>query len=213
MPLSDESQHLITFITPFGRYMSKRAPFGHYNCRMDEAMAGILHVRKIVDDVIAYDSTYTDHVRHVRSILQRCVEKGISLKREKFVFAQKEATFCGYVVSGNGYCIHPDTAQAIKQFPTPTNLTDLRSFFGLANQLSNFTDKVAKIIEPLRPLLKPRNEWDKVHDKEFQETKNALTETPVLAYYDPLKPTFLHTDASRLKGLGFVFKQQQTDGT
>ena len=61
--------------------MFKRAPFGicsiseHYNRRMDEAMARIRHVRKIVDDVIAYDSNYTDHVRHVRSILQRCVDK------------------------------------------------------------------------------------------------------------------------------------------
>ena len=141
--------------------------------------------------------------------------QGISLKREKFVFAQKEATFCGYVVSGNGYSIYPDTAQPIKQFPTPTNLTDLRSFFGLANQLANFTDKVAKIIKSHRPLLKPRNEfhWDEVHDKAFQETRNALTETPVLAYYDPLKQTSLHTDASRLKGPRFVLKQQQTDGT
>ena len=113
--------------------MFQRAPFGicsnseHYNRRMDQAMAGIIHLRKIVDDVIAIDSNYTNHVRHVRSILQRCVEKGISLKREKFVFAQKEATFYGYVVSGNGYCIHPHTAQIIRQFPTPTNLTDLDS--------------------------------------------------------------------------------------
>ena len=114
--------------------MLQRAPFGicsnseHYNCRMDQAMAGIIHMRKIVDDVIGIDSNDTNHVRHVRSILQRCVEKGISLKRDKFVFAQKEATFCGYVVSENGYCIiHPHTAQVIRQFPTPTNLTDLDS--------------------------------------------------------------------------------------
>ena len=57
---------------------------------MVEAMSGILHVRKIVDDVIAYDSkyNYTEHGKQVGSILQRCVDKCISLKREKFVFAQ-----------------------------------------------------------------------------------------------------------------------------
>ena len=116
-PLSNESQHLTNCITPFGRYMFQRAPFRicsnseYYNKRMNQAMAGNIHVRKIVDDVIAIDSNYTSHVRHVRSILQICVEKEIPLKREKFVFAQKEATFCGYVVSGNRYCIHPHTAQ------------------------------------------------------------------------------------------------------
>ena len=63
--------------------------------------------------------------------------------------------------------------------------------------------------------MKPRNafRWDEVRDRTFQETKNALTETQVLAYYDPLKQTSLHTDASRLKGLGLVLKQQQADGT
>ena len=133
-PLSNKKQHLTNCITPFGWYMFQRAPSGicsnseHYNRRMDQAMAGIMHVRKIVDDVIAIDINYTNHVRHVRSILQRCVEKKISSKRDKFVFAQKEATFCGYVVSRNGYCIiHPHTAQVIRQFPTPTNLTDLDS--------------------------------------------------------------------------------------
>ena len=61
-PLDQESQILTTFITPFGRYKYLRAPYGissiseHYNCRMAEAFTGLTGFRRVVDDVIIYDS-------------------------------------------------------------------------------------------------------------------------------------------------------------
>ena len=61
-PLDEASQLLTTFITPFGRFKYLRAPYGissiseHYNCRMDEAFAGLTGYRRIVDDVVIYDS-------------------------------------------------------------------------------------------------------------------------------------------------------------
>ena len=220
-PLAADSQPLTTFITPFGRFMFLRAPFGissiseHYNRRMDEALGDIPQTRKIVDDCLAYDVNFDSHVTHVRKILQRCADKGISLKREKFVFAQKQVQFCGYILSPEGYRIDPCITEAITQFPKPTNITDLRSFFGLANQLGEFTDVIAAKLEPLRPLLKPKNAfcWDEVHDRAFTETKEALASAPILTYYDPNKPTSLHVDASRLNGIGFVLRQRQTAGT
>lgn len=220
-PLAEECQPLTTFITPYGRYMFKRAPFGlcsiseHYNRRMSEALEGIPQVRRITDDFIAYDDTYSGHVQHVRQILQRCVERRISLNLPKFHFGRQEIDFAGYMLSQQGYCIDPQITKAVHDFPRPATITDLRSFFGLANQLSEFTDEVAAKLEPLRPLLKPKNEflWDEVHEQAFNNTKYALSSTPVLAYYDPQKPTSLHTDASRLKGLGFVLKQRQDDNS
>ena len=97
----------------------------------------------------------------------------ISLKHERFVFAQKQVEFCGYLISEEGYCINPSITKAITQFPKPS---DLHSFFGLANQLSEFTDTIAPIMEPLRPLLKPKNTfcWGEVHDQAFQKTKEAF---------------------------------------
>ena len=72
------------------------------------------------------------------------------------MFTQKDAAFCRYMVSGDRYSIHPDTAQSAGQrnysLPCLSSLTDLRSFFGLASQLSNFTYEIANIMEPLRPL-------------------------------------------------------------
>lgn len=71
-PLDEESQLLTTFITPFGRFKYLRAPYGissiseQYNRRMDEAFAGLTVYRRIVDDVVIYDSDMTQHTDHVR---------------------------------------------------------------------------------------------------------------------------------------------------
>jgi transposase InsO family protein len=85
---------------------------------------------------------------------------------------------------------------------------------GLVNQLADFTTKISSSAEPLRPLLRPQNIfiWDEVHQRAFEEVKAALVEPPVLAHFDPTLPTRLETDASKLKGLGFVLRQQHEDG-
>ena len=171
----------------------------------------IQNIRKIVDDIIIYDPTYEEHVKHVREVLERCRQRKISLKREKFVFAQPKAKFSGYIVGPDGFAADPSLTKAIREFPRPTNITEMRSFLGLANQLSN---SISTAMEPLRPLLKTKNHfmWDASHDQAFDATKQALGVTPTLAYYDPGCPTALHTDASRLLGLGFVLKQKKADG-
>ena len=75
-PLDQESQSFFTFITPFGRFKYLRAPYGicsiseHYNRRMTEAFAGLSGFRRIVDDIVIYDSNVTDHVAHVKQFLQ-----------------------------------------------------------------------------------------------------------------------------------------------
>ena len=58
VPLDVESQKLTTFITPFGRYICLRSPFGvsslpeHFTGRMDKIFEGCEGVVKIMDDVL-----------------------------------------------------------------------------------------------------------------------------------------------------------------
>ena len=151
-PLDEESQLLTTFITPFGRLKYLRAPYGtssiseHY-CRMDEAFAGLSGYRRIVDDVVIYDSDITQHASHVKEFLQR-----------KITFAQPQVTFAGFILSADGYKVDSSITDAISRFPTPSNRTNLRSFFGLVNQLSASTSAVAGLLAPFHPLLSTKNE-------------------------------------------------------
>ena len=76
--MDEPSQLLTTFITPFGHFKYRRAPYGlssiveHYNRRMADAFEGLSGFRRIVDDIIIYDKDETSHIKHVQQFLQRC---------------------------------------------------------------------------------------------------------------------------------------------
>ena len=217
-PLDEDSQLLTTFITPFGRFKYLRAPYGissiseHYNRQMDEAFAGLTGYRRIVDDVVIYDSDANQHADHVRQFLQRCKERKITLNTDKWQFAQSQVTFAGFRLSADGYCIDQSITDAISKFPTPANRTDLRAFLGLANQLSASTATLAGLLAPLRPLLSTKNEftWSPDLNQVFITAKRSLTSAPTISFFDPGKPTRLCTNASR-QGLGFVLQQKTGD--
>ena len=99
--------------------------------------------------------------------------------------------------------------KAIKDFPTPSGRTDLRSFFGLVNQLSGSTNAIAQALAPLRPVLQVKNDylWNALHEDAFNKAKEILTTAPILAFYDQSRPTRLTTDACR-HSLGFVLQQE-----
>ena len=118
------------------------------------------------------------------------------------------------MLTSNRYQTDPSLAKALSEFPHPKNLTDMRSFFGLANQLCNFTEEIAQILAPLQSLLKKGTPfmWIEEHEQAFQNAKTHLSSKKTLTYYCPDRKTRLISDASRLHGLGFVLMQEQPDG-
>ena len=130
-PLDEESHLLTIFTTPFGRWMHLRAPYGvssifeHYYRRMETAFQGMSQFAKLVDDVVVHDKRRKDQTHRVREFLQRCPERGFSLNKEKFVFAQPKATFAGYEFSSSGHSIGSQLVFAVNDFPEPTNITEL----------------------------------------------------------------------------------------
>ena len=99
--------------------------------------------------------------------------------------------FCGLKLSSEGYQIDLTITQAITKFPTLSSRTDLQSFFGLTNQLSTSTDKMATLLEPLYPLLNTKNKftWTANHDIALITAKQHQSTSPVLAFSmcpDPL---------------------------
>ena len=219
IPLAEESQALTTFITPWGRYRYLRAPMGlrfagdEYDRRGDMAFSGVPNLAKIRDDILTWDTCFSDHVHRVRQVLLRCREHGITLNKRKFVFATTDTSFCGYNLSPAGIAADPAKLRAIAEFPAPTNITELRSFLGLVNQLGDFTADIASRAEALRGLLRPRNTFccTPTHETAFNAVKAALSQSPTLAPFDPSLPTMLQTDAARLQGLGYALLQQHGD--
>ena len=145
--------------------------------------------------------------------MQKCRDRGITVNGAKFKCAQKEVTFCGFRISEKGIEYDPRKIDAIQNFPSPTNVTELRSFLGMSNQLGGFVRELSMATNPLRTLLKSRSPfiWTEDHQAAFELTKATLLSPPVLAVFDHEKPTRLLTDASRLNGLGYILQQRHGD--
>ena len=216
IPLHEESQHLTTFITPWGRYMFRRAPMGlcstgdEYCRRGDQALQGLKNVQKVVDDSILFDEDLDEHLKNVRKYLEMCRESGITLNKKKAHIAEEKVTFAGYEVDGEGVKADPKKIKAIQQFPQPKNLTDLRSFLGLANQLGCFCKDLSLHTNQLRGLLSSKNHfnWTPDHTSAFEKIKDVLCKPPTLSHFDPKLPTYLQSDAARNAGLGYALLQK-----
>ncbi|XP_066940974.1 uncharacterized protein [Macrobrachium rosenbergii] len=118
--------------------------------RGDMALQGVKNCVKVVNDILLHDEDYQSHLYHIHEMLTRCRKFGITLNKDKFVVAAPTVNFCGYTLSGEGISADQEKVSAIRDFPTPANLTDLRSFMGLVNQLAEFTPDIAATAQPLR---------------------------------------------------------------
>ena len=180
---------------------------------MDVAFDGISNFGKVVDDCLTYDSEFASHVQRTREILLRARRHGITFSPKKFVFGQPEVQYCGYVLNQTGWTMEEDKVKAIREFPTPQNKTDIKSFVGLVNQFSEFTPRIAELALPLRNLLKNSSEfvWESVQKQAFDDVRQDLCRSPTLSYFQFGAPTRIETDASRTKGLGFALLQYQDE--
>jgi transposase InsO family protein len=212
--LDDESKNLTAFLTPFGRMRYTRLPMG-LNISSDEfdrnygkAVDHLPNIARICEDTLIYGKTKEECLEMTENFLKTCAENNITLNESKVQWLKQEVIFAGYLIKENGYQIDPKLNEALRCFPRPENVTDLRSFFGLANQTCNFSDQIAKIMDPLKPLLKKGNHfsWLDIHEQAFIKAREMLSSKKTLTYYNPKNETQLKVDASRI-GLGFVLKQ------
>ena len=137
------------------------------------------NTERVMEDTLFYDTDVKQHYEKVRKYLLKCRENQITLNRDKFEFAQRELKYVGYIVGADGISADPEKIRAINDFPKPTNISELRSFLGLSNQLGNFTKELSALTQPFRDLLKTKNQylWLPQHDEAFLNLKTHLSST------------------------------------
>lgn len=114
--LDKNSQQLTTFITPFGRYMFTRLPFG-INCVPDyfsQMFSGLFYdlpnVVVHVDDVLIHAESIAEHDKTLRLVLSRLKKEGITVNKDKCIFGVK-VQFFGYSITERGIEILPRVLQ------------------------------------------------------------------------------------------------------
>ena len=109
----------------------------------DVVLNGVQQCAKVVDDILLWDEDYRAHLQCVYEVLVRCHAHSIIINSEKLMLAVSKVSFCGFKLSKDGIAADEDKVCAIAEFPKPANLTDMRSFFCLVNQLAEFTPQIA----------------------------------------------------------------------
>ena len=164
MPLSPASAPLTTFITPFGRFCFHRLPFGitsapeYFQCQMSEMLKDLDGVLCLMDDVLVYGKTVSEHDERLDKVFQTMQKAGMTLNKEKCQFLQKRIMFLGQLIDESGIRPDPGKVAAIKTMTVPSNVAQLRRFLGMINHLSKFAPNLADKTKPLRDLLIKNNQ-------------------------------------------------------
>ena len=118
----------------------------------------------------------------------------------------------GFKISGNGKQPLVGKADAIKNLPTPKNISELRSFFGPINQYVRLVPNLSTLSSPLRPLLNKKSvyKWDINHSIAFEKLKAENVNITENSHFDIKEKTRLKTDASHNR-LGATLEQLQDD--
>ena len=211
-----EDRHKTTFLTEQGRFRYCRAPMGFlasqdaYTHRYDAIIADIPRKTKCVDDTIIWDADLEEHWWRVIDYLELVGRNGVILNPEKFQFASADVEFAGFQITRTEVKPLPKYLNAIASFPRPSNITDVRAWFGLVNQVSHY-GRTTDLMAPFRPLLSPKVtfKWDSDMEEAFQRSKDGIIEEikQGVEIFDPNKRTCLNPDWSRT-GVGYWLRQK-----
>ena len=106
----------------------------------------------------------------------------------------------GYVITENGISASTDKMAAVREYPVPKTVRDIRAFLGFASFYRRLVPGFAKVAKPLTELTRKDRQfnWGPCQQKAFEKLKELLCSEQVLAYLNFELPFILTTDASKV---------------
>jgi len=137
-------------VMPFGLC---NAP-GTFQRLMEFVLAGLQWQTCLVylDDVIVYGRDFDEHLERLQEVFNRFCQAGLKLKPSKCFLLRPRVPYLGHVISAEGVSTDPAKIEAVKQWPVPSKVTDVRSFLGLASYYRRFIQDFAERAAPLHRL-------------------------------------------------------------
>ena len=202
--LDEKSAKKTAFGTENGFFEFVRLPFGVRNGpakfqeTLDKALRGLTNVFAFIDDIIIHAESLEQHKKIFNKVLQRLREFKLSISIEKCKFLKKEVEYLGHIISVDGIKTNPKIISAVRDFPRPRNVKNVRQLLGLFNYYHRFVDGFAKLSNPITKLLEKnvKFEWTEEADKALKILKEMLCSSPILQFPDFSKDFIVKCDSS-----------------
>ncbi len=164
IPLDEASSKLTTFMSPFGRYMFLRMPYGIstgsevFHRSMEQLFAG-LPCEILVDDILILGRTHEEHDDRLQQVLNKICAINMKLNPDKCKFRFNSVQYFGHLLTADGVKPDPEKTKAVCDMPTPQDKHALQQFLGMTNYLSKLIPQYRHITGPLRQLIHQDVEW------------------------------------------------------
>jgi hypothetical protein len=182
---------------------------------MDLLMAKVKYQSALcyMDDIVCFSTNFENHLLHIEEVLTLLRGANLKLKRSKCTFAVDSLQYLGFIISKAGISPSEEKCHAIRSFPTPKNVRDVRSFCGMAQFYRKFIKNFAGVTRPLYDLLKLNTKflWSDACQEAFESLRFALTGDDIMVYPDFTKKFYLATDASDIS-IGATLQQYDDNG-
>ena len=185
--MSAEDADKTAFVTRRGMFRFRAMPFGLCNAvatfeRLVDLVLGGLNFEiclVYLHDIVLHSATLDQHLERMDILLERLEEANLKLKLKpsKCSLMQREVAFLGHIVSGKGIATDPEKVKLIKEWPTPTNIRQLRGLLGLSGYYRKFVKNYLTIAGPLNDLLRKnrRFQWSTECQEAFNTLKDMLS--------------------------------------
>ena len=126
-----------------------------------------------IDDILIFSKSMEEHEEHLRIVFQILREKKLYAKFKKCEFWLDQVVFLGHVISKAGISVDPSKVEAMVDWARPTNVSEIRSFSGLAGYYKRFMEGFSRIATLLTQLTSKNAKfvWKEECEKSFQELK------------------------------------------
>ena len=216
--MDEQDKAKTAFVTRRGLFQFTVMPFGLVNAPatfqrlMAMVFRGLQWEKMLIylDDLIVFGKDFEETLSRLELVLSRLGQAGLKLKPKKCHWFQKSVKFLGHICSKEGIACDPEKVIAIKNWHEPNTIKEVRSFLGIVNYYRKFIPNCSAIMRPLTRLLhkKVKFHWSPDCTEAFNQLKEALMTSPILAYPTREDPFIVDTDASDF-GIGGVLSQVQ----